>query len=179
MSNTPLWSFCHAPALRGNMSLHSDSVGSFADLWCSAAIDLSKAPPLAPVDVTDTGMVFPFRYTVVHCCTGSLLALYSATAVMLGCAGGEGYVVAGVGVMVMMGYKVWATRNGCEIIFSAACCVEVHLSAAADTTFGSEISWKGVAVAGGVYVGVFLAAIVLHTSLMRSAIGPGVGHCLP
>lgn len=53
--------------------------------------------------------------------------------------------------------------------FSATYCLRVHLSAAVDSTSGSEINGKRVFDAGGVHVGVVLAATMLCTCLVRAA----------
>lgn len=80
--------FGGASTLRGNRSLHSDSVGCFAGPECSPPIVLSKFPPLAVVGSASTRMVFPLQYTVVNYCTGSLLAPDVTMTARLRCAGG-------------------------------------------------------------------------------------------
>lgn len=158
-----LHSFDNAPAFRGKRILRSLSVGILAGPGYSAAIVLSNAFPFFDVDVTATGMGFPFRKRVVHFCTGSKLAPDAATAAMLGHADGCKYV--GTGVDTRGGRGAGDTRRTCGVVFAAAYCLVVFQSATAAATSRFDINGRGVAVAEGVHVGVIFATTMLGTSL--------------
>lgn len=63
-------------------------------------MDLFCVLRLLDVGATATGMVFPFQRTVVHCCTGNVLAPVAATVTMLRRTGVCMYVGAGLGAVV-------------------------------------------------------------------------------
>lgn len=122
MSSDSLHSFDCVLTLRWNRIVHSPSVGLLAGPGCSAAIVVSYAFPFFDVCATVTEMVFPFWRTVVHCCTGSMLASDTATVAMLGHAGSCEYVRTEVGAEAGRGTCMW---RGCSVIFPAAYCLGV------------------------------------------------------
>lgn len=116
---------------------------------------------LFDVGAAATGMVFHFRTTVVHYCTGRDLTPDTARVAMLGIASKYENVGAKRGA--------WGNHWGCSVYFPAVYYLRFCLSAAAAPTSGSEICGMGVVVVRGVYVGATFPATVLHTSLVRSA----------
>lgn len=74
ISSVFLHSLGGASALQGNRMLRSISVDLFAGPQYSAATVLSNEFYLLEVSAIVTRMVFPFRKTVVHCCTSIVLA---------------------------------------------------------------------------------------------------------
>lgn len=117
--------------------------------------------------------------TVCHVCTGGPDVVAAATVAMPEMACG----VRCVAVVLRGAWKsldVLATSDAeavrvafgaygtCGVGFPAACCLEVGLCAAAVITSGCEISEIGIAVTGGVYVGVVYAATMLCIFLVRS-----------
>lgn len=150
-----------APAFQERRICLSASVGALTGPGNSATAVLSWALPHSTV------VVCLFWLTVCLCCTGVVRAPDAATLAMLGCAGRFWCVRVSGGVGA--GRCALGARRGCGTCHPAPCCLGVCLFATAAATSRSEINERRVALAGGVYVGVTLAATVLHTFLVRSA----------
>lgn len=147
MSSASLRSFGGAPVLQGKTIRRSISDGFLDCPECSAAIDIFCVLPFLKIGAAVTVMVFSFRITFVHCCTGSLLALVAVMVTILVGAGACMCVEARVGVRV--GRVARAVCWDCSALLLAAYCLGGCLSAAPAATARSEISGSGVAIAGG------------------------------
>lgn len=119
--------FGGAPAFRGSKILRFVSSGHFAGPGCSATMDLSNAPPLTIVGTTITGMVLIFLSTMVHCCTGSVLAPNAVTDVML------------ERRCVEVGVYATAGRGARGVCLAVACYLWICLSTATAASFWSKI----------------------------------------
>lgn len=169
MFSRSLRSFSGALALRGNKIWHSVLDDLLAGPGYSAVIDLSSSLALFEVGTTATGVVFPFRSTMVDCYARSVLTLDTTTVTMLGRAGGYKYVGGAVGVETK--HSILYASGHCGVWFPAARCLAVCLSEVAAVTDWSKISGGGFAVIGRVHVGMLFTATVHLISLVRTATG--------
>lgn len=84
MFSASLRSFCGALALQGSKIRSSVSDCPLAGHRCFAIMKIFSGLPLFEVGNPATRMVFLFRSTLVHCCTGSVLSPDASTVAMLG-----------------------------------------------------------------------------------------------
>lgn len=145
ISSACLRSFDGALALRRKGILRLLLVGLLAGPRCSTAIVLFTTFSIFEVDATATGMVFLFWNTVVHCCTGGVLAPDGATAAMLGRAACCQYIEDRVDARAERG--ALGARRGFGVVFSATYCLGACLSVTATATAGSDTNGRGVAFA--------------------------------
>lgn len=97
MSTASQRSFGGVAVVRGNRMRRSISDEFLTSPAYSTTIDLSSRLSFVEVGAATTRMIFPFRTTVAHCFTGSVLASVATMVVMLGAAGVCAYVGAEVG----------------------------------------------------------------------------------